>query len=87
MIDLKQLEVEVTKAALQVAIWEFLSFVGFMVVLYFVVKAAVRDGVNESRMGATRARRGGREPEGWTDQVEAAKVRDGTSKMPPIRAD
>jgi hypothetical protein len=87
MFDLKQLEVEVTKAVLQVAIWEFLSFVAFMVVLYFVVKAAVRDGVNESRMGVARERRGGRDPEGWAHQVEASKIREGAVKMPPFRAD
>lgn len=87
MIDLEQLQFEVTKAALQVAIWEFLSFVGFMVVLYFVVKAAVRDGVNESRMSVARESRGGREPEGWGHPVEVAKVRDVAHKMPPFRAD
>ncbi|MDP2380991.1 MAG: hypothetical protein Q8M35_11010 [Pseudohongiella sp.] len=87
MFDLKQLEIEVTKAALQLAIWEFLGFVFFMVVLYFVVKAAVRDGVNESRMGAASRGRGGREPGDWAHHVEATKVREVADKMPPIRAD
>jgi hypothetical protein len=87
MFDLKQLEMEVTKAAMQLAIWEFLGFVFFMTVLYFVVKAAVREGVNESRMGAARGGHGRREPGDWAQQVEASKVREGAEKMPPMRAD
>lgn len=37
--------------AVAATVWELLTFAIAMVVLYFVVKAAVRDGINESRLG------------------------------------
>lgn len=37
--------------AIAATVWEVLVFGIGMVVLYFVVKAAVRDGINESRLG------------------------------------
>jgi hypothetical protein len=40
-----------TQYAIAATVWEVLVFGVGMVVLYFVVKAAVRDGINESRLG------------------------------------
>lgn len=37
--------------AVAAAVWEVLAFCVAMVVLYFVVRAAVRDGINDSRLG------------------------------------
>ncbi|OGB13080.1 MAG: hypothetical protein A2W72_16175 [Burkholderiales bacterium RIFCSPLOWO2_12_67_14] len=59
--------------------WGAMSLAGFifsMWVLYLVIKSAIRDGINESRIADT-----------WGRQVSAAKAREETTKMPPIRAD
>jgi MFS superfamily sulfate permease-like transporter len=37
-------------------LWEVVTFGIAMAVMYFVVKAAVKDGINESRLGSERAR-------------------------------
>lgn len=49
--ELKAFEVEMTRIAVFWTALEILAWCLFFVVLYFVVKAAVRDGINESRMG------------------------------------
>ena len=47
-MSLKELEAEATRAAIHIAMLEAIGAIVFFVVLYFVVKAAVRDGINEA---------------------------------------
>ncbi|PKO69011.1 MAG: hypothetical protein CVU22_06335 [Betaproteobacteria bacterium HGW-Betaproteobacteria-16] len=77
MLDLKAFEVEMTKLTMQMIAWEVVTFVIGMFVLYLVLKAAIRDGINESRLGDT-----------WKAQVRAAERTEAEGgKLPPIRAD
>lgn len=70
-VSLKELEAEATRAAIHIAMLEAIGAIVFFVVLYFVVKAAVRDGINE----ANRARR-------WERAVSKA-----TADLPDMRAE
>ncbi len=65
------LEAEITRMQIHLAALELIAFIVFFVVLYFVVKAAVRDGINE----ANRASR-------WQRTVSKA-----TEDMPDMRAE
>ncbi len=47
-VSLKELEAEATRAAIHIAMLEAIGAIVFFVVLYFVIKAAVRDGINEA---------------------------------------
>ena len=67
----RELEAEVTRMQIHLAALELIAFIVFFVVLYFVVKAAVRDGTNE----ANRASR-------WQRTVSKA-----TEDMPDMRAE
>lgn len=62
--------------AVAATLWEVLAFGIAMVVLYFVVRAAVRDGINDSRLG-DRARQVPRKPR---------DTRNGDT-LPPMHAD
>ena len=65
------LEAEITRMQIHLAALELIAFIVFFAVLYFVVKAAVRDGINE----ANRASR-------WQRTVSKA-----TEDMPDMRAE
>ena len=67
----RELEAEITRMQIHLAALELIAFIVFFVVLYFVVKAAVRDGTNE----ANRASR-------WQRTVSKA-----TEDMPDMRAE
>lgn len=70
-VSLKELEAEATRAAIHIAMLEAIGAIVFFVVLYFVIKAAVRDGINE----ANRASR-------WQRTVSKA-----TEDIPDMRAE
>lgn len=70
-VSLKELEAEATRAAIHIAMLEVIGAIVFFVVLYFVIKAAVRDGINE----ANRASR-------WERAVSKA-----TADLPDMRAE
>ena len=72
-VSLKELEAEATRAAIHIAMLEAIGAIVFFVVLYFVVKAAVRDGINE----ANRASR-------WAKSVTSAEA---MKDMPDMRAE
>ncbi|MCW5669985.1 MAG: hypothetical protein KIT86_10000 [Hydrogenophaga sp.] len=44
-------QIELNRLIVQTAVLELIAWVVGFVVLYFVVRAAVRDGINESRLG------------------------------------
>lgn len=71
--SLRELEAEATRAAIHIAMWEIAGAIVFFLVLYFVVKAAVRDGINE----ANRASR-------WAKSVTSAEA---MKDMPDMRAE
>lgn len=64
------LEAEITRMQIHLAALELIAFIVFFVVLYFVVKAAVRDGINEANMASR-----------WRRTVSKA-----TEDMPDMRA-
>lgn len=49
------LEAEITRMQIHLAALELIAFIVFFVVLYFVVKAAVRDGINEASRPSRKA--------------------------------
>ena len=53
-VSLKELEAEATRAAIHIAMLEAIGAIVFFVVLYFVVKAAVRDGILAARQAQRR---------------------------------
>lgn len=65
------LEAEITRMQIHLAALELIAFIVFFVVLYFVVKAAVRDGINEANMASR-----------WQRTVSKA-----TEDMPDMRAE
>lgn len=63
---------------------EVIALLLFFLLLYLVIKAAIRDGINESRLADRR----------WSDAVPDAATRDALREtreaakgLPPIRAD
>lgn len=75
-MDFRALEIELTKAAAWAVFAEALAFAIGMLILYFVLKAAIRDGINESKMGDT-----------WRRHVNATRAPEGVQDLPPMRAD
>lgn len=71
--QLEQFQIEVTRWTIAAIAWEIVAALVFFLLLYLTVKAAVRDGINESRMG-----------DRWTRAVEQS--REGTD-LPDMRAD
>lgn len=47
---LEQFQIEVTRWTIAAIAWEIAATIVFFLLLYLTVKAAVRDGINESRM-------------------------------------
>lgn len=77
MFNTKAFEAELNRITMQVIAWEVIAFVVGMFVLYFVLKAAIRDGINESRLGE-------RQVDPWRQEVERAKVEE---LIPPMKAE
>ncbi|MFN7120875.1 MAG: hypothetical protein ACK4NM_02460 [Hydrogenophaga sp.] len=77
MGNLKQFEIEMTKAAFQLMVLEAIAFAIGMVVLYMVIRYAIRDGINDSRLGNE-----------WRATVNRSRTttRDGDT-MPPMHVD
>lgn len=75
-MDFRALEIELTKAAAWAVFAEALAFAIGMLILYFVLKAAIRDGINESKMADT-----------WRRHVNTARASEGVQDLPPMRAD
>ncbi len=68
-MSLKELEAEATRAAIHIAKLEAIGVVVFFMVRYFVIKAAVRDGINE-------ANRTSRKPQATAKSAAAADLPD-----------
>lgn len=83
-MDFKALEIELTKAAAWMLFAEALAFVIGMLILYVVIKSAIRDGINESKLVARAWNEGPRDPM-QRDAVRA--TREAAKEMPPMRAD
>lgn len=83
-MDFQALEIELTKMAVWVAAAQLLAFCITMFVLYLVIKAAIRDGINESKLVNRTWQEGAADPmarDAVRGVKEAAKV------LPPMHAD
>lgn len=83
-MDFQALEIELTKMAVWVAAAQLLAFCITMFVLYLVIKAAIRDGINESKLVNRTWQEGAADPMA-RDAVRA--VKDAAKVLPPMRAD
>lgn len=84
MFNPRDFEIELTKAAAWMIAAELLFFLIGLFLLYLVIKYAIRDGINESRLAERRWTDGATDPavrDALRETREAAKV------LPPIRAD
>ena len=77
MGNLKEFEMQMTKVAFQYMVLEAIAFFIGMWVLYLVIKFAIRDGINESRLGSDWKRTAAR---------AKAKTHDGDT-LPPMHVD
>lgn len=75
-MNFETLQIELTKMAAWAIFAEAIAFAAGMMVLYFVLKAAIRDGINESKMGDT-----------WRRHVNVARTTEEVKDLPPMRAD
>jgi len=75
-MNLRAFEAEMTRAAIFWAAVELAAFIIGMYILYLVVKAAVRDGIQESGLIAT-----------WKQSVRAKAEQDHAAGLPDMRAD
>ncbi|MDO9292637.1 MAG: hypothetical protein Q7U09_13720 [Hydrogenophaga sp.] len=75
-MNFEALQIELTKMAAWAIFAEAIAFAAGMMVLYFVLKAAIRDGINESKMGDT-----------WRRHVNVARTTEEVKDLPPMRAD
>ncbi|WP_133156475.1 hypothetical protein [Hydrogenophaga pseudoflava] len=81
---MQALEIELTKLALASFLIQLGFVIAFFFTLYFVIKNAIRDGINESRLAERRWNEGVADPairDALRETKEAAKV------LPPMRAD
>lgn len=74
MFSTKAFEAELTRITIFWTAVEIVAAIIFFWVLYLVIKAAVRDGVNESRLGAR-----------WTRTVAESRAR--ADDLPPMKAE
>lgn len=74
MFNTKALEMELTRIAIFWAAVELIAVILFFWILYVVIKSAIRDGINESRLGNR-----------WQQTVAAS--REEKSDLPPMRAE
>jgi hypothetical protein len=54
MFNIKGFEAELTRIAIFSVAMEIIALILFFWVLYLVIKCAIRDGINESKLGARR---------------------------------
>ncbi len=90
MYDPQAFQIEMTRMTFWLIVGQAIGAALFFAGLYFAIKAAVRDGINESKLGNRDLRpssRGPSEPEAWEHHMEAVKVREAAKTMPPFRAD
>jgi hypothetical protein len=71
---MKAFEIELTRLTLTYAVWEAIAFAAGMTVLYFVIKAAIRDGIRESGL-----------VQSWRTTVAATRSTE--TGLPDMRAD
>jgi hypothetical protein len=71
---MKAFEIEMTRLTLAYAVWEAIAFAIAMAVLYYVVKCAIRDGIQESGLVQT-----------W--RTTSAAARSGKQELPDMRAE
>lgn len=73
MLNLRALEAEMNRQMIFWAAIELIAIIVFFWVLYVVIKNAIRDGINESRLG-----------DRWTRAVVRSQ---NTAELPDIRAE
>lgn len=72
MFNIKGFEAELTRIAIFSVAMEIIALILFFWVLYVVIKSAIRDGINESRLGERRT---------------VITAREETKDLPPMRAE
>lgn len=72
MFNIKGFEAELTRIAIFSVAMEIIALILFFWVLYVVIKSAIRDGINESRLGERRT---------------VITAREETKDFPPMRAE
>lgn len=84
MFDPQAFQIEMTRMTFWLIVGQAIGAALFFAGLYFAIKAAVRDGINESRLADRR----------WTDGVPDPAIRDALREtreaakvLPPMRAD
>ena len=83
-MNFETMQIELTKIVVWTAIAEGIAFFFAMLMLYIVIKYAIRDGINESKL----VRRAWHE--GITDPIARDAVRatkEAARVLPPMRAD
>lgn len=73
MLNLRALEAEMNRQMIFWAAIELIAIMVFFLVLYVVIKNAIRDGINESRLG-----------DRWTRAVVRSQ---NTAELPDMRAE
>lgn len=74
---MKAFEIELQRLTIQLALWELITFLAGMLVLYFVIRYAIRDGIRESGLLDAVTRRREDRPT-WTNT---------TKDLPDMRAE
>jgi hypothetical protein len=72
MFNIKAFEAELTRFAIFSIALEIIALILFFLILYWVIKSAIRDGINESRLGERRT---------------VFTAREETKDLPPMRAE
>lgn len=75
---MKAFETEMQRLTLHLALWELIAFVAGMVVLYFVIKLAIREGIRESGLLDALSRRRPDDRTVWANT---------TKELPDMRAE
>lgn len=77
MLEIEAMQTQLTRATIFLIAGQLVFLACMFWVLYLVLKSAIRDGINESRLG-----------DSWKAQVRAAERTDAEGgKLPPIRAE
>ncbi|BEP95676.1 hypothetical protein GmRootA79_40600 [Acidovorax sp. A79] len=72
MFNIKAFEAELTRFAIFSIALEIIALILFFLILYWVIKSAIRDGINESRLG---------------ERQRAIAKREDAEGLPPMRAE